>query len=199
MRRSSCVLAVVLAVRSFSFAQENSLKDIYTDITTKINSALLTRRSSIEMSGFVSYHYDRTIFEHGAAVEQHLLQVEPMLSYFLIHDLSLGVDYSYHYTKNVQEPGNSSVITQQSFLGPMIQYYFCDRRWRPFLFTHVLFQSGDAYDGGELGVGGGILFHVSGNIGLKLRIKYGHVWSSRNEIEKQNTVFTGIGLSSFLF
>jgi len=92
---------IFLTVHPFSFGQGNSLKDFYTGITTKINSALLTRRSSVELSGFVSYQYYRTEFEQGPAVKQHFLQLEPALSYFLINNLSLGVEYPHHYAKTV--------------------------------------------------------------------------------------------------
>jgi len=199
MRRIFLISALFLAVHTFSGAQENSLKDIYTDITTKINSALLTRKSSIELSGFISYHYYETKYDDGVIGKRHSIQADPMISYFIINDLSLGLDFSYRYDKMDPGAGNDPSIVEQKFLGPVAKYYFCDERFRPFLFADYLFLAGDLFNGGELGVGAGIMFHVSGNLGIHFQVKYGQIWSGEEGIDRQNVIFTGIGLSNFIF
>ncbi len=199
MRKIFLVSVLILATSSFLSAQESDIKKIYTDITTKINSALLTQKSSIEVSGFISYNYYKTKFDYGETRTQHLVQIEPIISYFIIDDLSFGLDFSYQYNKTENEVGNDPGTIEQTFIGPIGKYYFGKEDFRPFVFADYLFLTGDYFDGGELGFGAGIMYHVAGNLGINLQLKYGQIWSTKNDIESQNTIFVGIGLSNFIF
>jgi hypothetical protein len=199
MRKMLLISMIILATHSYSSAQEKDIKKIYTDITTKINSALLTQKSSIEMSGFISYSYYKTRFDYGDKREQHLVQIEPIISYFFSENLSFGLNFSYRYEKTENEVGNDPGAIEQLFIGPIGKYYFAEGAFRPFLFTDYLFLTGDNFDGGELGFGAGIMYHMVGNVGLNLQIKYGQIWSNKNNIDSQNTIFIGIGLSNFIF
>jgi hypothetical protein len=199
MRKMLLVSILIIATFSLLSAQENNIKKIYTDITTKINSALLTQKSSFEVSGFISYNYYKTKFDYGETRTQHLVQIEPIISYFFIDDLSLGLDFSYQYNKTENEVGNDPSIIEQTFIGPIGKYYFGEGDFRPFVFADYIFLIGDNFDGGELGFGAGIMYHVAGNIGINLQLKYGQIWSTRNDIDSQNTIFVGIGLSNFIF
>ncbi|HES60144.1 MAG: hypothetical protein JW956_01405 [Calditrichaceae bacterium] len=199
MKKILIVLILILAEFSSLFAQDNDLKKIYTDITTEINSALLTQKSSIEVSGFVLYNYDKTKFDDGNTREHHLVQVEPVISYFVINDLSFGLNLSYQYEKSENETGNNPAAIEQTFIGPIGKYYFGEGEFRPFVFADYLFLTGDNFDGGELGFGAGIMYHITGTTGLNFQIKYGRIWSDKDHIDSQNALFFGIGFSNFIF
>ena len=199
MRQILIIIILILAKSSSLFAQENDLKKIYTDITTEINSALLTQRSSIEVSGFISYNYYKTKFDYGETKKHHLVQIEPIISYFFINDLSFGLNFSYHYEKSENEAGNDPSTIKQTFIGPIGKYYFGEGEFRPFVFADYLFLTGDNFDGGELGFGAGIMYHITGSTGLNLQIKYGHIWSKKDNIDSQNAIFIGIGFYNFIF
>ena len=79
-------------------------------------------------------------------------------------------------------------------MSELLNYYFSEIFWE-----EELFLTGDYFDGGELGFGAGIMYHVAGNLGITLQLKYGQIWSTKNDIESQNTIFVGIGLSNFIF
>ena len=199
MKKILIILFLILAGFSSLSAQDNDLKKIYTDITTEINSALLTQKSSIELSGFVLYNYDKTKFDDGNTREHHLVQVEPVISYFVINDLSFGLNLSYLYEKSENEAGNNPATVEQTFVGPIGKYYFGEGEFRPFVFADYLFLTGDNFDGGELGFGAGVMYHISGTTGLNLKIKYGRIWSDKDNIDSQNALFFGIGFSNFIF
>ncbi|MEJ2542784.1 MAG: hypothetical protein P8Y99_01825 [Calditrichaceae bacterium] len=199
MRLILIILILLLAKVTFLSAQDTDLKKIYTDITTEINSALLTRKSSIEMSGFVSYNYYKTKFDDGAEREHHLVQIDPVVSYFVINDLSFGINLSYQYEKSENEAGNDHDTIEQTFIGPIGKYYFGEEEFRPFIFADYLFLSGDNFDGGELGFGAGLMYHLAGNTGINLQVKYGHIWSKENNVDSQDAIFIGMGFSHFIF
>lgn len=199
MRQILIILILILAEFSSLFAQDTDLKKIYTDITTEINSALLTKKSSIEVSGVISYNYYKTKFDDGDTREHHLVQIEPVISYFFINDLSFGLNLSYQYEKSEIDAGNNSGTIEQTFIGPIGKYYFGEGEFRPFIFADYLFLTGDNFDGGELGFGAGLMYHITGSTGLNLQIKYGHIWSNKDNVDSQNAIFVGIGFSSFIF
>ena len=199
MRQILIILFLVLAEFSFLFAQDTDLKQIYTDITTEINSALLTQKSSIEVSGFLLYNYYKTKFDDGDTREHHLVQIEPVISYFFINDLSFGLNLSYQYEKSENEAGDNPGTIEQTFIGPIGKYYFSEGEFRPFVFADYLFLTGDNFDGGELGFGAGLMYHITGSTGLNLQIKYGQIWSNKDNIDNQNAILIGIGFSNFIF
>ena len=127
------------------------------------------------------------------------MQIEPIISYFLINDLSFGLNFSYQYEKSENEVGNDHSTIEQTFIGPIGKYYFGEGEFRPFVFTDYLFLIGDNFDGCELGFGAGIMYHITGSTGLNLRIKYGHIWSNIDNIKSQNAILIGIGFSNFIF
>jgi hypothetical protein len=88
---------------------------------------------------------------------------------------------------------------EQTFIGPIGKYYFGEGELRPFVFADYLFLTGDDFDGGEFGFGAGIMYHITGNTGLNLQFKYGHIWSNKDNIDSQSGVFIGIGFSNFIF
>ena len=59
------LLFLFLLFPVFIFAQEETLKGIYKDVTTAINTALLTRKGAFEISGFASYNYYKTDFKNN--------------------------------------------------------------------------------------------------------------------------------------
>ena len=199
MRKLFFILVLIFAASSLLSAQENDIKKIYTDITTKINSALLTQKSSIEVSGFMSYNYYKTKFDYGETRKQHLVQIEPIISYFFIDDLSIGLNFSYQYYKTENDVGNDPSAVEQTFFGPIGKYFLGEGDFRPFVFGDYLFLVGDNFEGGELGFGAGIMYHIAGNIGINFQLKYGQIWSNKDNIDSQNTIFVGIGLSNFIF
>ena len=76
--------------------------------------------------------------------------------------------------------------------------YFGDERTRPFIMADYLVLTGDYYDGGEVDLGGGVMYHLDGNIGLNLFAKYGIIWYDSNTLDNKSRIFLGIGLSGFI-
>lgn len=76
--------------------------------------------------------------------------------------------------------------------------YFGEDNLRPFILAEYLFLVGDNFDGSELDFGAGIFCHVTGNFGFNFFGKYGFIWSSNNDIDTQNRIFIGIGISNFI-
>ena len=199
MRKIYWFSILFITLHSLLLAQENDLKKIYTNLTTEINSALLTQKSSMEISGFISYNHYRSKFDNGEIQKQHLLHIEPVISYFVIDNLSAGLNISYQYNKIETDTEPESVKIEQTFVGPIGKYYFGEGQYRPFVFVDYLFLTGDNFKGGEIGFGAGLMYHIAGNIGLNIQAKYGQIWPQNDNIDSQNTIFIGIGLSSFIF
>jgi predicted porin len=129
----------------------------------------------------------------------HTVQIEPIISYFIIDDLALGINLSYYYQKIENNAAINSDHLEQTFVGPLGKYYFGSKKLRPYIQADYLFLVGDNFEGGELGIGAGIFYHITGNFGMNAQFKYGHVWSNQSEIENQNRMLVGIGLAAFIF
>ena len=196
----SILIFIIISVLlpNFIFAQEKDLKEIYADVTTAINSTLLTKTNSIEMSGFLSYNYLSTEYSYDEKRTQQIFQVEPVFSYFFIDNVSLGIDLSYLYQKTDYQSSNESTTLEQTFVGPIAKMYFGEKRIRPFILADYLFMVGDNYDGGELDFGAGVFYQVAGNFGVNVFTKYGIIWSSQDNVDNQSRIFIGIGISSFI-
>ncbi len=193
------IFIIILAVfPNFISAQEKDLKKIYADVTTAINSTLLTKTNSIEMSGFLSYNYFSTKYSYDEERTQQIFQVEPVCAYFFIDNVSLGIDLSYLYQKTDYKSSNESTTLEQTFVGPIAKMYFGEKRMRPFILADYLFMVGDNYDGGELDFGAGVFYQVAGNFGINIFSKYGIIWSSQDSVDNQSRIFIGIGISSFI-
>ena len=183
---------------NFIFAQEKDLKEIYADVTTAINSTLLTKTNSIEVSGFLTYNYLNTKYSYDEKRTQQIFQVEPVFAYFFIDNVSLGINLSYLYQKTDYQSSNESTILEQTFVGPIAKMYFGEKRIRPFMLADYLFMVGDNYDGGELDFGAGVFYQVAGNFGVNVFTKYGIIWSNQDNVDNQSRIFIGIGISSFI-
>lgn len=196
--KTKLIFACFLTLSATSlFAQEENLKDIYKNVTTAINTSLITRSGSVEISGFLSYNKYDTQYNDNEKITQQVLLIEPAIAYFIINNLSFGLDLSY-----LNQKTKSSGLTQsvkQTSIGPLAKYYIGKKRLRPFIQADYLFLTGDNYEGGELDFGAGILYHVTGNIGLSLFGKYGIISSAKENIDSQNRIFVGIGLANFIF
>jgi hypothetical protein len=162
-----------------------------------INSALLTKAGSKELSGFISYNHSNTTYTYDAELYQQQILVEPLFSYFFVDNISLGIDLSYLHQKTESKPSGGTTRVEQTFVGPIAKMYFGEERFRPFVLTDYLFMIGDNFDGGVLDFGGGVFYHATGNFGFSLFGKYGTVWSSRDSIDRQNRLFIGIGINNF--
>lgn len=198
MKTTKISVLILLFFSMTLFAQEKELKEIYTDVTTAINSALLTRSGSKEISGFLSYNYFSTKFTYDEKMTQQIILIEPVFSYFFVDNISLGIDLSYLNQKTDYESSDGPITLEQTFIGPIAKMYFGEARVRPFILADYLFLVGDNYDGGVLDFGAGIFYHVTGNFGFSLFGKYGIIWSSKDNIDRQNRIFIGIGISNFI-
>jgi hypothetical protein len=196
--KKSVVLFLLLLFSLNVLAQEKDLKDIYTNLTTAINSALLTRAGAMEISGALSYNYFSTQYTHAEKSGQYIVQVEPAFSYFFVDNISLGINVSYLYQKTEYETADISTTIEQTFIGPIAKMYFGKEEFRPFILADYLFLSGDNYSGGELDFGAGIFYHLTGNFGFSLLAKYGFIWSDKENIDSQRRLFIGIGISNFI-
>ena len=189
---------MLLLTATQTFAQDKDLKGIYKDVTTAINSALLTRSGAMELSGNASFNYYSTKYTSGAKMSQYIIRVEPAFLYFMFDNIAIGVDLSYSQDKTTYEESNHSQIIEQTFIGPVVKMYFGDKRYRPFIQADYLFLTGDYFDGGTAELGAGLFYHVTGNFGFSLMGKYGYIFSNNRYIDRQSRVFIGIGITSFI-
>jgi len=197
--KTTIALAFILLIYSIDlFAQEKNLKGVYTDITTAINSALLTKSGSKEISGSFSYNYFSTRYINNVEMTQQILLIEPAFLYFIVDNISLGLDLSYLNQKTNDESSEGSKRVEQTFIGPVAKMYFAEEKLRPFILADYLFLVGDNYDGGVLDIGVGIFYHVTGNFGFSLFGKYGIIWSRKDDIDKQNRLFIGVSITNFI-
>lgn len=197
MRAILAVLFILLFLNCI-YAQDQDLKEIYTKVTTSINSALLTKKGSTELSGFFSFNYLKTKFDYDESITEQIVQIEPGFSYFYFDNISFGIILSYYYQKIDYESTQGARSSDQIFIGPLVKYYFSEDKLRPFVLSDYLVQSGDELKGGEWDIGGGVLYHVTGNFGLSLQLKYGFIWSDIDHIDNQNRIFIGVGFSNFI-
>lgn len=191
-------LFILLCSSISLFAQEKDLKDIYTDVTTAINSALLTRSGSLEVTGAFYYNSFKTSYTYDEKVTQQILQIEPVILYAFVDNISLGFDMSFLHQKTDYKSSDESDSIEQLFIGPIAKMYFGEDRFRPFILSDYLFLVGDDYDGGVFDLGAGVFYHVAGNFGLSLYGKYGFMSSTHDNIESQNRIMIGIGISNFI-
>jgi len=180
------------------FAQENDLKGIYTDVTTAINSALLTKSGSIEIAGFVSYNSFTTNYANDEKITQQIFLFEPTFLYFFVDNISFGFDLSYLNQKTEYKSSNDSRTIEQTFVGSIAKMYFCEDRFRPFIMADYLLMIGDNYDGGVLDIGAGVFYHITGNFGFSLSCKYGFMFSTDDNIDRQKRLLIGVGISNFI-
>jgi len=195
------LLGFILILATFSnliYAQEKDIKKIYTDVTTAINSALLTKKNVIELSGFLSYNYLKTEYDYNESLKEQTIHVEPGFSYFFFDNISFGLILSYFYHKTDYESSNDAISIDQISIGPVAKVYFGEDKFRPFILADYLFLVGDDFDGGELDLGAGVLYHVAGNFGISIQAKYGLIWSNNDNINNQNRIFVGVGFSNFI-
>jgi hypothetical protein len=199
MKTTSLLLSILLFTSINLFAQDDDLKEIYTDVTTAINSVLLTKSGSIEISGFMSYNSFTTSYTYDEKMTQQIFLIEPVFSYFFVDHISLGLDLSYLNQKIDYESSADSRTIEQTFIGPVAKMYFGEDRFRPFLLADYLFLVGDNYDGGVLDIGAGVFYHVTGDFGFSLIGKYGFMSSTNDNIDSQSRMFIGVGISNFIF
>ena len=193
------VFIYILLLSAFKlFAQEDNLKGIYTKVTTAINSELITESGSKEISGHLSYNNFTTKFSYDEKITQQIFLIESVFSYFFIDNISLGLDLSYLNQKTDYKSSADSGTLEQTFIGPIAKMYFGEDRFRPFILTDYLFLVGDNYDGGILDIGAGIFYHVTGNFGFSLFGKYGFMSSTSDDIDSQNRILIGVGISNFI-
>jgi hypothetical protein len=198
MKAIKILVLFILFSSSNGFAQEKDLKKIYTEVTTAINSALLTKTTAMEISGFLLYNNFSTQYTYSEKMTQHIAQIEPVFSYFFFDNISLGIDLTYLYQETNFESSKESATLEQTFIGPTGKMYFGDEKFRPFIVADFLFLIGDNYDGSEMDLGAGLFYHIAGNFGISLIGKYGIIWSNNDKVDNQNRIFIGIGLSNFI-
>jgi hypothetical protein len=198
MKRTLLLLFILVCSSTFLFAQEKDLKGIYSDVTTAINSALLTKSGSKELSGFLSYNSFTTTYTYDEKITRQNLLLEPVFLYFFVDHIALGLDVSYLREKTDYESLDFSTTIEQTFAGPVAKMYFGEDRFRPFVLADYLFLVGDNYEGGEFDIGAGVFYHVSGNFGFSLLGKYGFMFSTKNYVDSQKRLFIGIGISNFI-
>ena len=198
MKTISLLLSILLFFSISLFAQEKDLKGIYTDVTTAINSALLTKSGSIEISGSLSYNSFTTNFTDDEKITQRTFLMEPVFLYFFADNISLGFDMSYINQKTDYKLSDESRTIEQTFVGPIAKMYFCEDRFRPFILVDYLFMTGDNYDGSVLDIGAGVFYHITGNFGFSLSCKYGFMFSADDNIDRQKRLLIGVGISNFI-
>jgi len=195
MKQLLIIFVGVACAFSQIMAQETDLKEVYTDVTTKINSSLLTRKGAFELNGNIFYDRLKTEYSEGNEGWEFIdktFQADAGVSYFIMNQLSLGILLSYLDQKRLY------ANLQQTMMGPVAKLYFGEKRWRPYLFIDYLFINGDVMDGGETDIGAGILYHVTGNFGFSLQLKYGILSADEENIKGFSRMFIGIGIVNFI-
>ncbi len=181
-----------------SYSQEKDLKDIYTTVTNKINTALLTKKGALGFSGSIYYNYLKTTYNYGEETINKTIQTKPEFQYFVFNNVSFGIILSYSNETTEYKSSGDKYEREKNYIGPQINKYFTQKRLRPYIFTNYLFLTGDLLASSEINFGFGILYHLSGNIGLNTMINYGIDNSENKSIKRQNRIFVGIGISSFI-
>ncbi len=197
MKQLPKVFILIACVYSQIMAQETDLKKVYTDVTTQINSALLTRKGAFELTGSVFYERFKEKYDdyfRNTEFITETFQVDAGLGHFFFNNISLGVLLSYF---NMKQSFTERSI-EQTMVGPAIKLYFGEKRWRPYLSADYLFLTGDSWDGGEADFGAGLLYHATGNFALSLQIKYGILFADEDHLEGLNRLFVGIGIVNFI-
>jgi hypothetical protein len=190
------LLLTVFAIQAY--AGEKDLKNIYTAITNKVNSAILTRRGSNEITGSASFQSLKTEYDSGLKTTEQLLDADLGTGRFIVDNLSLGILFSLtnqHVTENLS---NQKKSVNQVWIGPYVNKYFGNDRIRPFLSAEYLFLRGDVFDGGEADMGLGLLIHASGNMGITVQAKYGVSPSGSESIHSRNRLLFAVGMTHFI-
>jgi hypothetical protein len=198
MTRYVLLLCMLCGLFQDSFAQKTDLKGLYTDITTAINSALLTRKGSVELRGSMFYDRVKTTYKGGPDFVDEEIQLKPALYYMIFDNIGLGGMFS--YTRNTSNINGISY--KQSFsqtaIGPSLKKYFCKDKWRPFASAGYLVHVGDNWEGGEFDLGLGLMYHLQSTTALSLEINYGFIRPSEKAIDNRSRILVGIGFSSFI-
>jgi hypothetical protein len=181
-----------------TLAQKTDLKDLYTGITTAINSALLTRKGSVEMRGSMYYDRLKTTYKNGPEYVDEVIQVKPAIYYMIFDNVGLGGMLS--YTKSTYQIGGSShkEVNTQTALGPSLKKYFYKDKWRPFATAGYLAHIGDNWQGREIDLGLGLMYHLQSTTALSLEINYGFIRPNDHDIDHRSRILVGVGISSFI-
>jgi hypothetical protein len=183
MRRWPAFLVLLTLCAGRGFAQKSELKKAYTDITNAIHSSLLTHRGADEIQGFFSFNRLNTKQPDGSTAANTVFQAEPAFSHFFFNGVSLGCMASYF------RQTTDGRTFQQTAAGPVVKAYIGKKRIRPFLITDYLVLSGDDLDGGVWDFGAGLLFHVSGNMGIAVQGKYGLIFPKDDSVDRPDRLF----------
>jgi hypothetical protein len=181
-----------------TFAQKTDLKGIYTDITTAINSALLTRKGSLEIRGSMFYDRVQTTYKGGPNFVDEEIQLKPALYYMIFDHIGLGGMFSYTKNSSQVDGDSDKAVVAQTAIGPSLKKYFCKDKWRPFASAGYLVHVGDNWEGGEFDLGLGMMYHLQSTTAMSLEINYGFIRPSEKTIENRSRILIGIGISSFI-
>jgi len=198
-----CALLLAAFAIQAHAGEEKNLKDIYTAITNKVNSAMLTHRGADEIFGSAAYQefkekygYPGWYYEYPLPARsiQQRLDVDLGYSHFFFNNLSLGLLLSLKYKRysEVLERWSPNAAEEwyrhssdETWLGPIVKKIFGHDRIRPFVFVQYLFAWDDELNHREVDFGMGLLVHVSGNLGITMKAQYG-ILSSNGHVIPEN-------------
>ncbi len=202
MAKSKWIIILFLSVFVFqAHAEDNTgkkdLKDIYTAITNKVNSAMLTRRGSNEIEGSASFQSVRTEYDKGLKITERLLNADFGYGRFVFNNLSLGILLSVRNQSVTNEITDVKKSTNQIWIGPSLKKYFGRDKVRPFVSAQYLLLRGDIFEGGEADLGAGLMIHVAGNMGLILQARYGFLTTDDETVNSRNRLLLAAGMIHF--
>ena len=181
-----------------AYAGNKDLRHAYTSITNTINSAILTRRGSNEISGSASFQSLKTEYESGTNTTERLFNADLGYGRFIVNNLSLGFLVSIRNQSVTDDLSNQKESVDQVWVGPSLKKYFGNDKVRPYLSAEYLFLRGDLFDGGEADLGLGLLVHASGNMGVTMQAKYGISPSGSESIHSRNRLLFSVGMVHFI-
>ncbi len=181
-----------------TLAQKRDLKDLYTNITTAVNSALLTQKGSVEIRGSMYYDRLQTRYKEGPEFIDEIIQVKPAAYYMMFDNVGLGGLLCYSRNTTQITGGSDKTVSTQTAIGPSLKKYFRKDSWRPFATLGYLAHLGDQREGREFDLGIGIMFHLQSTTALSLEVNYGFIRPSEQAVDSRSRILVGIGLSSFM-
>jgi len=199
----------------FNLTNENmSLRIFPFLITTLILSSTLataqTEKGRFLVGGSIGFNSTKIDYDQGADFESFGYGIRPIISYFIIDELAIGVSVPYSYNKSTSN--NQESISNTISFGPSLRYYFPFGKSAIFPTVSYSFgkstRKGPAFDPlsgsvqervvesniNTLNIGAGYTYFLNKNIGLEAIISY----LNRN-IDYESNIFNGSEESSFNF
>lgn len=138
----------------------------------------------------------------AANYKQTSIQISPIIGYFVIDKLAMGLKPGYTYTKTLT--GSSNYSLNAYSMGPFVRYYFLEAEKRVNILTEASYQytiskvtdNPSSSNNGFSFLAGPVIYFNS-SVGLEFTIGYSTTRFA-GESTSSNTILLGIGLQVHL-